>query len=318
MNFELGNTPKDDHVQKPIYKSTSKGWYYCIFRVGKSYKTLGQITGFEKHMERLQDTPNADPNIPNEILIGGQNLSERVKDYIKDCQYSTNGKTTIARELMITASPDFFKGMSENELRLWVNQNIKYLNEKYGDKVLYCTFHRDERTPHLHILLSPRVYSEKRKCYVLSNNQLFGNKIKLRELQTDYAAHIGKTFPNLNRGIMNSKAKHIEIRHFYGIINNVKSRENADIILKNDILIQAKLKGLNGTLEAYRKLLDDKESTLEDLAKQLHEIKTAVKEIKKDRDIYKSVVKQLSQQYKLPQNAIEKALKHAQEVERER
>lgn len=309
MQFELGNSTSNDHLKDPIYRSTSKGHYYAIIRVGKSYKNLGQITGFEKHMERLQDTPNANPNIPNEIIIGGQNLADRVKEYISDARYMTNN-TVIARELLITASPDFFRGIPESELKLWVQQNIKFLKDRYGSNIIYVTLHRDEKTPHLHVLLSPKVWSEKRKCFVMSSRKLFGDKFKLRNLQTEYANHISSTFKSLHRGIFNSKAKHIEIRHFYGILKNVRSRENVDEILKNDILLQHKIKGLNATLEAYRSMLSDKDKNIEELNKLTMELKKQVKDLKKDRDLYKSVIKQLSQTYKLPQNAVEKTIKY--------
>lgn len=312
--FEAPINPDDkiyyeEKAKEPIYRSTKKGSYYCVLRVGKSFKTLGQITQFEKHTERMQDTPNADPMIENKILIGDVNLAEKVQEYISDARY-TKSNTTIAREMLLTASHDYFKGMPQVELDQWVNHNIKWLKDKYGDNVLYATLHLDERTPHIHVLLCPKIYSEARKCYVMSSYKLFGDKYKLRKLQDDYAKSISERFPVLQRGIRNSKARHIEIRHFYGVINNVRARENAEEIFKHDILLKSKVKDLEGTLEAYRELLKDKDKNLNELQGLNKDMQKQIKDIKKNNEMYKKVVKQLSITYKIPQNAIEKIMKY--------
>jgi hypothetical protein len=107
-------------------------------------------------MERLQDTPNADPNIKNEIIGGYKNLSDIVSKYIDDVRYKT--KTT----------------------------------------------------------------------------------------------------------------NHIDIKRFYGLINNVRSEENKQEIFKNDILLNSKVKSLEATLKAYEKAFDEKDRENKELKKQLN------------------------------------------------
>jgi hypothetical protein len=307
----------EEKAKEPVFRSTRKGCYYCIIRVGKSFKTLGQVSQFEEHTERMKDTPNANPAIQNKLLIADKKLADKIKEYTADTRYNTN-YTTIARELLLTASPDFFKGIPPSELDMWVNTNINWLKNKYGDNIMYATLHLDESTPHIHVLLCPKIYSEARKCYVLSSKHYFGDKLKLRQLQDDYSKCMSSVFAALNRGIRNSKARHIEIKHFYGILNSVKSMENSDIILKQDILLKAKIKALESTLLAYKQLAEDKEKNTLEVNKLNLELSKQVKDIKKDRDTYKDVVKELSQRYKLPQNAIEKVIKYCQNKDLER
>jgi hypothetical protein len=300
---------EESKAKNITYRATKRGNYYCVLRVGRSFKNLGEIKQYEMHTERMRDTPNANSEIENRILIGEANLTERVKEYISDCKYN-KANTTIAREMTITASPDYFKNMPKEEFHNWVKTNVNWLNEKYGDNVLYATLHLDEKTPHIHVLMVPKTYSEKRKCHVLSSRSFFGSKLLLRQLQDEYGKVMNEAFPSLNRGIRNSKAKHIEIKHFYGIINNVRTEENAQTIFKNDILLKAKIKALEGTLEAYMQECQKQEKNSLEANKLVLELSQQVKELKKNNDLYKGIVKELSQRYKLPMNAIEMVMKH--------
>lgn len=87
------------------------GQLYAIFRVGeKKYKTIGSIEGYQRHMEREQETPNANPNISNVRLIGSNFIMQDVKEYIEGIKLRKNG--VIARDLLLTASPKFFENLS--------------------------------------------------------------------------------------------------------------------------------------------------------------------------------------------------------------
>jgi len=138
-------------VKKVTYKNSNKH-FYAIFRIGNKLKivdgslknTLNTIKAFQKHMEREQETPNANKEIQNEILIGDKNIYGNVKEYIKDIKLRKNG--VLARELLMTASPDFFKNMMPGELNKWVEDNRRWLENRFGDNVQYAILHLDEST----------------------------------------------------------------------------------------------------------------------------------------------------------------------------
>ena len=133
--------------KNPIVRSSGQRYFYCIFRIGNKLKvvdgslknTLNTIKQFQKHMERQQETTNANTEISNEILIGNKNVYGAVKEYIKDVKLRKNG--VLARELLMTASPDFFKSMLPGELELWVDDNRRWLDKRFGDNCIYATLH---------------------------------------------------------------------------------------------------------------------------------------------------------------------------------
>jgi len=133
--------------KKAIVRSSGPRHFYCIFRIGNKLKvvdgslknTLNTIKQFQKHMERQQETLNANTKISNEILIGDKNIYGTVKEYIKDVKLRKNG--VLARELLMTASPDFFKSMLPGELEIWVEENRRWLGNKFGENCIYATLH---------------------------------------------------------------------------------------------------------------------------------------------------------------------------------
>lgn len=141
-----------------------------------------------------------------------------------------------------------------------------------------------ETAPHIHVLISPRFYNEKRKRYELSSNKYFGTKKDLVNWQTKYADHMHKTFNNLVRGVRGSKAKHIDIKTYYSIINKKLNEKDADSVLahaKNSYLLEKRVRVLQNTImqlqedERYKKLL----KRVENAEKETKEYKEVAKEI---------------------------------------
>lgn len=134
----------DDRLfkNKSITSTHISGRNYAIFRVGeRKLKSLPAIKGFEKHMERKQDTPNSDPWKDNIRLIGTDDIYGDVKDYIKDCKLRKD--SVIARDILLTASHDFFN-LPPEQLQKWIDLNAKFLKDSFGDNCRYATLHRDK------------------------------------------------------------------------------------------------------------------------------------------------------------------------------
>ena len=205
MSWEdLRNTTTHDNVKNATFKSNTSSHFYAVFRVGKKYKTINSIKFFAKHMEREVEVLNANTKIKNEILIGDKNIYGNVKEYIKDIKLRSNG--VIARELLMTASLDFYKGLMQQDLEQWKVDNIKWLKDNYGDNCVYATLHKDEKTWHIHALIVPKFINNKGKT-ILSNTRYFDGIEKFRTWQDNYAESMQKHFKCLNRGVKYSKAK---------------------------------------------------------------------------------------------------------------
>lgn len=282
------------------------GTKYCIFRVGERYKTIKSIKGFEGHMLRTFETPNANKLLEqnNRILKGGFNIVEDVEQYIAGAKIIKNG--VIARDLLLTASPEFFKGRSKGFIDRWVQCNMEFLEKHFGENLRFSVLHMDETTPHISALVVPRFENTRGKeQYKLSNRNYFNGKEAMSLWQDKYAQHITAEFKELNRGIKGSRATHIQMKQYYTLVNaDLNTKDLKSIIAKaeNSILLEKQVKNLQ---ELLRENLKEKENT--------SELKDMIKDIKQDKEIYRQTIKAISEGYKISQQSILEMVKRVEE-----
>nr|WGD91498.1 MobV family relaxase [Bacillus subtilis]WGD91507.1 MobV family relaxase [Bacillus subtilis] len=83
--------------------------------------------------------------------IINEHISENVetkravrKDAVRCCSF------------MISASPEFFDGLSPEREKAFFESNLSFLQERYGkENVMYASVHKDEKTPHMHVGIVP-------------------------------------------------------------------------------------------------------------------------------------------------------------------
>ena len=308
--------------KNPTFKGVGQRHFYAIFRIGKKYKivdgsmknTLNTIKGFQKHMEREMEVLNANKNIENEILIGDKNIYNLVKEYTKDIKLHKNN--ILARELLCTASPDFFKSLLPGQLEQWKEDNINFLKESFGTNILYSTLHKDEKTWHIHSLIVPR-FTNKKGEYILSNTRYFDGVEKFREWQTNYALSMQKRFKSLNRGVKYSKAKHLTIKQYYSLINkNLDTKDLSQTIAKakNNELLEIKIRAIEKTLEVYKNYSSKNERIKESVVLQSKELVKEIEKMKEDHEVYKDALSLLSQKYKIPQYIVKDIIKECEQI----
>lgn len=270
--------------------------YFCVFRAGKKYKNLGMIKGFEKHMQRDILVPNADPEMKkyNKVIIGNGNVTEIVREYIKDVpKIRTNGN--IARDLVLTTGHDFFKNMAPQERDEWIQHNINFLKEQFGDNCVYACVHMDEHTPHIHSIVVPKFYNEEKKVFQLRSNVYFDGIQKMQNWQTQYANYMSSKFSNLMRGVRGSKAKHVDIRTYYNLLTkkfDVIDGRQIEAIAKRNFLLEKRTKALEFTLAKMNENGDT-----ENLLKKLDKVEKNNKE-------YKEITKAIIKKYGLKEKEI--------------
>ncbi len=277
-------------------------------------------------MERTFNTPNANTSnrSKNKVLIGDKELLKDVEEYIQDIKLRKNG--VIARDLLLTASPEFFKNRSQKDIDHWIDINIKFLKNNFGDNIRYAVAHLDELTPHIHCLLVPRFRDEKRDRYKLSNNKYFDGRDKLSEWQDKYAEFITSEYSDLKRGTKGSKAKHIKIKQYYTLVNSKLDDKNLQSVLakaSNSELLEKQVKTLQVTLKLYKdKYIASSKNTDIERNKAI-EIADNLKVLKRDKEVYKQTIRALSETYYISQEAILNIVKSIEkginnEVERDR
>lgn len=75
-------------------------------------------------------------------------------------------------EVLITATPEFFKGKKKSEIRAYFQTALEFI-EKYQDAktILSAVVHMDEKTPHMHLSFVP-ITQDGRLCA----KEILGNK----------------------------------------------------------------------------------------------------------------------------------------------
>lgn len=190
---------------------------YAILRMQK-IKNRQQLQSAISHNLRTINVPNADPNKQpnNKILLGqdyGTIIARLENKFIKH-KIQPRKDSVQAVEFVLTASPDFFKDSETTQK--WINENISFLKEEFGNNLLNVVLHLDETTPHFHVIITPITQDGRLSC-----KDLYGGSAKLSALQTRYANKM-KPF-NLKRGKEKSTAEHTTIKEFYSLINTLKN-----------------------------------------------------------------------------------------------
>lgn len=138
-----------------------------------------------------------------------------------------------AIEIILTGSPETMNRLSEEQLKNWVKDSKDWAEKQWGkDNIVSAVLHRDEKTPHIHIILVPLVSGQSRrtaskekklaqqgmskKNYNINNKRLrlSANEVytqpRLYGYHTSYAKKVGKKY-GLQRGVraeVGSKKKH--------------------------------------------------------------------------------------------------------------
>lgn len=238
---------------------------YAIFRSEPIY-TLNDLAQIGTHNKRDKKSYNSNPDIKVELSKNNIELvllrekyikgfKMLVKDYEKEHnermktkrddrkrtfnQMLDKSKNVVADELLFTATNEFFKDMTKEDILDWANTCMKFVYEDLGytkDQVLHSVIHLDEKTPHIHCVVVPLVKKLDKRInterYTISKKQFIKDKIHLSELQDKYHKRLTDKGYDLERGIKGSDRKHIKIKDYKKI--NRKLEQNLNV--RNDRL----------------------------------------------------------------------------------
>lgn len=252
---------------------------FAILRI-KKLKSRAQISNASKHNTRQINVTNANQDKDIKLLDGREDALSRLDFIFENINVKTKKDSVLAIEYVMSFSPEQTKNIDVDD---WARDNIDWINRRHGkDRILQAVLHLDETTPHLHILVTPIVENtidrrikdpEKIKNapkYKLNCKKFTGSPKLLSHMQDSYSAAMA--IHGLERGIINSKAKHQDIKEFYADINkNIKQVENEldDILTAEPNLLNRK---------KWVKLVKDK---IIELAHSAYLIKNKEKELDK-------------------------------------
>ena len=133
-----------------------------------------------------------------------------------------------------TASPDFFVGKTDDEIRQYFADCLDYHSKNYG-VVINAVVHLDERTPHLHVASIPILEQEGK--YKLCAKEIMRNKAAYHKRQDDFYVQVSQKY-GLERGEIQSpehQRTHLDSLQYK---NQILQQDNA--VLKDELIKKSK------------------------------------------------------------------------------
>ena len=215
---------------------------YAIIRNEKY--TLNQLNVIYRHNER-KNTNYSNKDIIRENGKNNYSLKQCPTTYEKvfrdiKRKYNLQGKikniSNIACEYIITASPDFFENLSQQEIKRYFETayrfvcGFKNLGEQY---IISAKVHLDESTPHLHLVYLPVVHTIDKKSgkniEKLCCTDFWKGKNSYKYLQDNFYDYITKSGFDLERGDTKDN-KHIKIEDLKKVTNYEMQKYEKEMI----------------------------------------------------------------------------------------
>ena len=216
---------------------------YAIIRNTK-YKREN-LKGIFRHNERRNknysnENIDKEKSYLNYSLKSPQYSYEKEFDRIRE-KYNLKGQiktvSNIACEYIITSDHDYFENIGEEETKRFFETAYKFvceykdLGEKY---IMSATVHRDEQTPHMHLIFLPVVHTTDRNgnsIDKLACSEFWKAKDSYRQLQDAFYNYIVQNGFEMQRGLPKEETnrEHYSVEEYKKITNFKQTKE----ILKN-------------------------------------------------------------------------------------
>ena len=216
---------------------------YAIIRNTK-YKREN-LKGIFRHNERRNknysnDNIDKEKSYLNYSIKSPQYSYEKEFDKIRK-KYNLKGQikkvSNIACEYIITSDHDFFERIGEEEIKRFFETAYKFVVEykSLGEQyIMSAKVHRDEQTPHMHLIFLPVVHTTDKKgnsIDKLACSEFWKAKDSYRQLQDAFYKYMVENGFELQRGLPKEETnrQHYSVEEYKKITNFKQTKE----ILKN-------------------------------------------------------------------------------------
>lgn len=300
---------------------------YAILRA-KKIKSPAQITAAAKHNLRLRKQSNIDASRSklNEILFNAldidvaksMNLQENLCEFYAKLGIKTRKDNVQMLEFVATASPEFFKGKSVEQIGKWALDQVQFVKNEFGQQLKFAVLHMDESSPHIHFMISTELKSLKR--YKNQKGEFHKETWSLNAkrydpeflvgLQDRFAEHNKKW--KLVRGVRGSMRKHVPMKKFYRAIDlamqtDYKTKidrliDSVEISLGERLSINVVRQKIRELLTPYIDFFAKQQKTANALARldfhrlqneivaERKKLKSGLEEVDQRREIYKEAI----------------------------
>ncbi len=296
---------------------------YAIFR-SEPIMTLTDLAQIGSHNQREKKSYKSNPDIKMELSINNIQLVPLNEKYVKGFYSKTSdyrkqhdermkteraerkktfnqmlnkSKNVVADELLFTATNEFFKDMSENDIKIWADTCMEFVYQDLGytrEQVLHSSIHLDEKTPHIHCVVIPLIKKLDNRTnterYTISKKQYIKDKLHLSELQDKYHKRLTDKGFDLERGIKNSDNVNINIKEYKKITRKLNHALN----VRNDKLNET-MTDLENKMKSNKQTIFDnefvkvKKDTFDSMNKVINETKKVMEMQPKLQQIFKEV-----------------------------
>lgn len=138
---------------------------YAILRHGKIKAPLmGAAVAHNNRTSKLEKC-NIDATLTplNQVLKMEGTVAERLANKLKTLTTKVRKDAVVAVELMLSASPEWFDGLTTDrtalnqhpKFRQWANSAMQWARQEFGQNIIDVALHMDESSPHMHVLAVP-------------------------------------------------------------------------------------------------------------------------------------------------------------------
>ena len=229
---------------------------YAILRFAK-YKGP-EIGHIESHNERTKEKYASNPDVDTSrshlnfhLVTPQRKYRAEAEKQIAEAGCRTRSDSVRVVEVLVTASPEFFKGKKKAEIKAYFQEALDFIQQHQNPRtIISAVVHMDEKTPHMHLCFVP-LTEDKR----LSAKEIVGNKKKLTWWQDEFWKHMVGKYPDLERGESASETgrTHIPPRLFKEAVhlNRMKDQIMAILNDSNPFNKKAKAEELETLLDKY-------------------------------------------------------------------
>ena len=209
-----------------------------------------------------------------------------------------SSKNVVADELVMTASNNFFKNMSREQIKEWADTCMEFVYNDLGyakDQILHSVVHLDELTPHIHCVVVPLVKKYDKRTnterYTIYKKQYIKDKLQLSRLQDMYHKRLTEKGYDLERGIKGSDNKHIKIKEY----KKMTKKLNQELNVRNNRIDKAmadfeeKMKTTKQTLIIDKDFVKVKKDTFDSMNNVISESKKVMELQPKLQTIFNEV-----------------------------
>ncbi len=257
------------------------------------------------------------------LLENGTPMRARVRELVES-RANPNG-TALRKDavcvcsVMVSASPDFLRGMPRGEVLRYFQTACDWLCEKFGmTNAVGCYVHFDEATPHAHFLFVPLTDDNR-----LSAKDVV-NRNSLRQLQEALPQHLRSCGFNVERGLAGSPASHVDARDWKreqlikeialeGLLSvtNIPVEEQKSFFGKSTGNVIVKRDDLNRLIEVAKGTVDNRLIVRRQYAEELREIRNS-------KSLISGQVQKLEEIQKKQKKEADRLTKEASEIKDEK